>query len=182
MIIILGKTCAGKSEIQKEFIKLGYQGLISFTTRPMRNGETNGVDYHFITVDDFMQKVKDNFFAETTSYNTVEGVWHYASAIEDIDDNKICVLNPDGLRQLKEHKDLNITSIYIKVNKRTLKNSLIKRGDKKAEYKRRLKADKKDFRRMANKVDYVICNNGYKKTPEQLAKEIITILEKRGGQ
>ena len=36
--------------------KHGFRRVITYTTRPMRNGEVNGETYHFINTDDFMQK------------------------------------------------------------------------------------------------------------------------------
>lgn len=44
------------------------QSVVSYTTRPKRIGEVDGIDYHFITEDDFFNKQKENFFAEVKSY------------------------------------------------------------------------------------------------------------------
>lgn len=180
MIVLVGWTSCGKSTVEKELVNTyGLSRIISYTTRPPRTkvGEINGVDYHFVSEEDFEDKLKNGFFAEKTQYNTVDGVWKYASAKEDINDTKICVLNPDGLRQLKEHNNLNIISFYIKVDEETLKNSLSKRGDKKAEYERRLESDRSDFKGIEDKVDFVIKNDGYGKTPMEMAT-IIYVLSK----
>ena len=53
MIVLVGKTCSGKDSIKKELINLGMKNIVTYTTRPLRNGEVNGVDYHFIDIDTF---------------------------------------------------------------------------------------------------------------------------------
>jgi len=176
MIVLVGFSASGKSTIEKILVNKGFVKITSYTTRPLRvkDNEVDGVAYHFISDEDFDKKLNTDCFAENTSYNTVFGVWRYASAKEDIDDNKVCVLNPDGLRQLKEHDDLNIVSFYIEVDEDIIINRLIKRGDKKKEYERRLEADRNDFANIFDEVDYVI--NGNELTAEELADNILWLL------
>ena len=64
MIFILGKTGSGKTTIVNELVsKYGFNKIITYTTRPMRNGETNHKDYHFINNKDldkcFLDNIKD---------------------------------------------------------------------------------------------------------------------------
>lgn len=180
MIVLVGFSASGKSTIEKELVKNGFNKITSYTTRPIRtkDNEINGVSYHFISDEEFDEKLNTGYFAENTSYNTVFGVWRYASAKEDIDDKKVCVLNPDGLRQLKKHDDLNIISFYIDVDEDIIINRLIKRGDKKEEYERRLEADRIDFSNIYDEVDYVINSNEL--TAEALADVIINYTKANG--
>lgn len=171
MICLLGYSASGKDTILHELMKMGYIPLISYTTRKPRHYEQNHVDYHFITNADFIDKLDSNFFAEKTSYNTIDGKAYYGSAFDDISDDKVCIVNPDGLSQLQCHDGLNIASFYIDVPKRILIKRLKKRGDKRKEYRRRLKRDRIDFKRIENKVDFVI--DGMFNSPHVLALEII---------
>lgn len=181
MIIILGKTACGKSTIEKELVNSHqYKRVISYTTRSPRPNEADGVDYHFISEVDFMDKLNNGFFAENTKYDTVDGVWRYGAAIEDVDDTKVCVLNPDGLKQLKANEDLNIMSIYIDVDEESIREKLNIRGDKKAEYERRLESDKVDFYGIEDNVDFIINNYRYMKSPRELVREILNILNEDG--
>ena len=101
MLLLCGKSCAGKDTVQKELIKMGMKSIVSYTTRPPREHETEGIEYHFISKEEFLQKEKDGFFAETVSYNVASGeTWHYGSAVEDLSDDKVIIVNPHGLRQL----------------------------------------------------------------------------------
>lgn len=174
MIIILGKTCSGKSTIQKELIRIGFEPLVTYTTRPPRDGEINGVDYNFMSEDEFLEKVKNEEFAEYTYYETLFGRWYYGSLKKDITSNKVVVLNPSGLYQLKNDTNLDITSVYIDVNNKVLRRRLKSRGDNKKEYTRRLKADKNDFKHLKKHVDYVV--DGNTKTQFALAIEIARLV------
>ena len=56
-----GKTTIVRNLLEKD---LGLEFSISATSRPKRDNETNGIDYYFLTVDDFKQKIKNNDFVE----------------------------------------------------------------------------------------------------------------------
>lgn len=66
LIIISGTTCAGKGTIIKKLIekKPDISLSISYTSRPIRNGEVDGVDYHFITQEEFERKIENGDFLE----------------------------------------------------------------------------------------------------------------------
>ena len=49
MIEIIGKNGAGKSYLANELYNFGFKRNVGYTTRPMRDGEINGVDYYFIS-------------------------------------------------------------------------------------------------------------------------------------
>ena len=67
MLILCAPMASGKDTIQKELIKMGMNSVVSYTTRPPRKGEVDGIAYHFITKEDFLNKENQGFFAETTS-------------------------------------------------------------------------------------------------------------------
>lgn len=163
LTIITGKSGSGKSTIVKELKKYGFHPILTTTTRPMREGETQDVDYHFSSEDDFLEKVKQNYFVEYKSYNTKFGTWYYGSAREDIikaGDKDIIILTPNGYRDLlKEYPNLKHRLIYIYVNNQTIKNRLLKRGDKKEEADRRLRQDYDDFKGVENLAHRIVYNN-----------------------
>ncbi len=172
MILLCGKSCAGKDTIQKELIKMGMRSVVSYTTRPPRNGEMDGITYHFITKEEFLEKEKQGFFAETTSYNVANGeTWYYGSAVEDLTDDKVAIVNPEGLRQIKKIKSLNPIAFYIIADEETIWNRLRQRGDDAAEARRRLNVDDIDFADIDKDVDFSFRNVGLK--PELLAEMIL---------
>lgn len=168
MLVIIGKTCSGKDSILNNLVKeYGYIKLITYTTRPIRDGETQDKTYHFVSEEDFLDKVNSGFFLEYKKYETVNGVWYYGSAKEDYEkanDKTIVILTPSGLSALRlwanrNKIDLDIISLYIYANNKTICNRLKKRGDKKEETERRIKADNADFDGVQNFVDRIFYNN-----------------------
>lgn len=178
MILLVGKTCSGKDTIKKELLKMGMSGVVTYTTRPPRKNEVDGISYHFISTKEFLEKEKCGFFAETTSYNVASGeTWYYGSAIEDLTDDKVIIVNPNGLQQIKKIKQLNPISFYITANEDVILDRLKKRGDIPAEAKRRLESDNNDFKDIDNYIDFSFSNNiGLK--PRLLAEMILYTYKK----
>lgn len=160
MLLLIGKTATGKDTIQKELIKIGMNSVVSYTTRPKREHETEGVEYHFITKEDFLNKEEQGFFAETVSYNVASGeTWYYGSAVEDLSDDKVIIVNPHGLEQLRKIKSLNPIAFYITAGEETICNRLRERGDNAAEARRRLNADDVDFADISKNIDFSFSND-----------------------
>ena len=163
MICIIGKTSSGKDCIVNKLVsEHGYKKIITYTTRPMRDGERQDVTYHFVSEEDFKWKVEDGFFAEWKTYNTEFGVWYYGTAIEDLEnaeDNNIIILTPDGYRDVANKLSNKPISIYVYANNSTIKSRLIKRGDDPKEAERRLLHDNEDFKGIENEVDKIFYNN-----------------------
>lgn len=85
MIFIAGKTCSGKTRIVSELCKkFGYKKIVTYTTRPIRNKEVDGIDYHFISEEEFEKKIEEGFFAEYKVYDAEFGRCHYGVATEDV--------------------------------------------------------------------------------------------------
>jgi guanylate kinase len=164
MIILIGESASGKSTIEKKLTEKKYSKIISYTTRPMRKGEYDGVDYHYISEDTFADKLKNNFFIEYTTYNG----WHYGIAKEDCLDNSVVVVEPHGFRQLQKIKDLRIKSFYIKVTERERMIRMIKRGDNLMEVFRRIFSDQGVFQCIDEEVDYIVENNDLDQTVENI--------------
>lgn len=169
MIILLGKSASGKDAIVRKLVEQReYKRIITWTTRPMRPGEKEGVTYHYTTEEDFKKKINEGFFVEWKKYETVKGIWYYGTALDDImkarnDDYSVIILTKDGLEKLNSFCShlvgINLLSVYLDVDTKVIKQRLLKRGDDKKEAARRIKYDKKDFKGIENMVDVVIENN-----------------------
>ena len=61
LLVIIGKSGSGKDSVVKEFEKNGWKKIIKYTNRPKRNGEIDGIDYHFVSIN-FMEE--KSFFSE----------------------------------------------------------------------------------------------------------------------
>jgi len=150
----VGESASGKSTIEKQLVNYGYSKIVSYTTRPMREGEVDGIDYHYISEEDFLYHLKINFFAEYTVYNG----WYYGIAHEDCLDNSIVVVEPHGFRQLLKIPNLHIKSFYIQVPERVRLKRMVDRGDNLMEVFRRIFSDQGLFQFIDKEVDYVVQN------------------------
>ena len=124
------------------------KSVVSYTTRPKRIGEIDGVNYHYISEEEFFEKQNNNFFAKTTSYNVaVDGgqTWYYGSAIKDLTDDKVAIMNPEELREIKKIESIHPIVFHIVADDETIWNRLRQRGDNSEEARRRLNADDVDF-------------------------------------
>lgn len=77
---VMGKSSSGKDTIFRELMKdetLGLQEIVLYTTRPLRAGEKDGVDYHFVDDEVLRRFQKEEKVIELRCYNTVMGVWKY---------------------------------------------------------------------------------------------------------
>lgn len=109
VIALVGKSGAGKDYWMKKLAKkYDYHIIVSSTTRPKRDYEKEGVDYHFLSEKEFAE----GRFLETASFNG----WHYGTRYEDLDPTRanIGVFNPTGLKSLAAHDDIELTIIYVK--------------------------------------------------------------------
>lgn len=171
MIVLIGESASGKSSIEKYLVdNYGYNKIISYTTRQPREGEVDGVDYHFVTKSQFRRLKIQDFFAETAVYND----WHYGVAKKDCTDDKVAVLTPHGLRQISKIKDINVISFYINVPRRDRLIKILQRGDNIEEAYRRSLSDVGMFDGIKDEVDFVVCNNGYDKSIEEMSKEVLS--------
>jgi guanylate kinase len=163
LTIITGKSGAGKSTIVKELEKYGFHPVLTTTTRPKREKEIQNVDYHFVSKEEFLEKIDQNYFAEYKVYKTELGIWYYGSARENIEsagEKDIIILTPEGYRDVvKEYPSLEYRLVYIYANNQTIKNRLMKRGDKKEEADRRLRQDYEDFKGVENLAHRIVYNN-----------------------
>lgn len=139
----------------------GYKSLVTFTSRPPRKNEKQDITYHFISKEDFEQKIEEGFFAEWKKYDTEQGVLYYGTALADCydaDDNTVVILTPDGVRDLQAI-ETHMAVIYLYSNLNTIKQRLSIRGDNQKEVERRMKADINDFNGAEMLADRIVYNN-----------------------
>ena len=175
VIVLVGESASGKSSAQNAFLELHpeYKKVITYTSRPKREGEIDGVDYHFVSDEEFGRMISEGAFAEYTEYNG----WYYGTGIDSFDsDNVITVMNPPGLRAVKRC-GVPVLSIYIRVGRRERMISILNRGDNIEEAYRRNLTDVGQFAGIEQEVDYVIDNPEYDLNPTQIAECIGTIVD-----
>lgn len=160
----MGASASGKTTVERLLEKMGINRIISYTTRPMRDGEVDGVDYHFVSEEVFVSMKLKGCFQETARYRD----WNYGLSLLGVDYEKqdyIAVVTVHGYEELLMSVGIeNITGINIKVEERERMIRLLKRGDSISEVFRRLHTDREDFENVENISDYIIENHAIEET------------------
>ena len=154
---MMGKSSSGKDTIYKDIRKdlPELKTLTLYTTRPMREGEKDGVEYYFVT-DEILEKYREEGkIIELRTYQTVYGDWKYAT-IDDgqinLDENDYLMIGTlESYIKTKEYYGKeNLIPLYIEVeDKERLMRAIVREqqqdhpGDE--EVCRRFLADQKDF-------------------------------------
>lgn len=159
MIVLTGASASGKTvtalDLQKRH---GLVKAITTTTREKRVGETDGVEYFFISKEEFQKRLAENRFVEHSIYNGN----YYGCGVDQVSHNKIVVLDPNGLHSFLKLKDKNIVSFLLIADESTRKTRMKERGDKEANIKQRIENDVNDFSlEKIGKVDFIINTEKY---------------------
>ena len=152
VIALIGEAGSGKDTLMQSVLaktdKL--HEIISCTTRPPREGEVDGVNYHFLTGEQFGQKVLNGEMLEATCFND----WFYGTQMSSLKDNaiNIGIFNLNGLEILLETPDFVILPVFIAVsNKERLLRTLEREESPNCtEICRRFLADEKDFSQLSS--------------------------------
>jgi len=179
IFVISGPSGSGKTTIIKKLLSFkGIKNLrktISFTTRPKRLGEKDGIDYDFITHKEFKDKIKNNEILEYTKFID----FYYGTSIKRLKDiidkgkDALLCLDTLGAFNLKKiYKDRSILIFILPPSKNALKLRLnFRRREEQSELERRLLMAKKELLQ-AGKFDYAIINDKL----ESAVKEIALII------
>lgn len=170
---VLGKSASGKTTIVNEVKNLtGIKSIVTTTTRPKRQKEVDGVDYHFVSDEEFNKLVEDK---KMIAIFVAENNWKYGINLDNfnIAESNLVVIEPRGYDDLmtKFGKE-NIFGIYIKVKDSERLYRLHKRGDDEKEMKRRFLTDQIDFENIELKVDKVIENTNFKNSIKSFLETI----------
>lgn len=156
---LMGKSSSGKDTIAKSLLQdkeLKLRSVIPYTTRPIRQNETQGLEYHFVSEELLEQWEKKGKIIERRDYYTVNGLWSYCT----IDDGQIdlsrdhCYLLIATIQSFKNLQNFfgarNIIPLYIEVNdgvrlERALKREKQQLQPNYEELCRRFLADSHDF-------------------------------------
>ena len=185
---LLGYIGVGKDTILKQVLKDmdDVKPIISTTTRPMRKGETEGVEYYFIDDTEFFRRgtdfVEQRIYYTKVKENGVEkdATWRYGIERAELekDDYLIVIVDSVGYKELKNYVGNNkIVPIFISAPQEELKARALARGDLEAEVDRRLKDDYERFMDFRVRTVYHEVKNGEGRLEEAI-KEVENIITK----
>lgn len=158
IFFVMGKSSSGKDTIYKELLKdkkLKLKTIVPYTTRPMREGETDGKEYFFVSEDTMKQMDAEGNIIELRRYDTIYGIWNYFTANDgqvDLDINSYIMIGTlESYSKIKAfYGEDNVFPIYINVNngerlRRAMAREEKEKVPKYDEMCRRFLADEKDF-------------------------------------
>lgn len=157
LFVIMGKSATGKDSIYHEIVKRCPQlrEIITYTTRPMREGETYGKEYYFVTKEEMYEMRENGKIIECREYDTVLGPWFYFTADDgQLDFDKgdyILISTLEGYEKLQAAFGIgSIVPVYIEVDDLERLERAVRRERSQVspcvpELCRRFLADEEDF-------------------------------------
>lgn len=151
---IMGKSSSGKDTIYNRIrSEEKLLPIVLYTTRPMRENEENGREYHFVDRACFDKMKSEGKVIEERIYNTIHGEWIYFTSRDSIDIEKgncIGIGTLESYVKIKEHFGEAVVPIYIEVEDglrlaRAVERERLQTNPKYAELCRRFLADSIDF-------------------------------------
>lgn len=187
---LMGKSSTGKDTIYKMLLEneeLGLKRIVPYTTRPIRVGETEGVEYHFTDEEGYQALEKAGKIIEARAYNTVHGIWRYFTVADDsvdLTEDSYCVIGTlEAYVQLRDYFGAEkVLPVLVEVDDgerlaRALNRERSQSEPKYEEMCRRFLADAKDFTQ--EKIEQAgIAKSFYNNFLPECLEEIVTYIKK----
>ncbi len=142
MLILVGPSASGKTQIVK-ILKEKYhmEKMVTYTSRPKRTKEVDGIDYFFLSRDEFIKKIDEGFFIEYVVYNNN----YYGTALSQVAPNKVVILEPNGLKHYLEKIGNQAKVAFLRCSTEIIRIRMKNRGDSEESIIKRLELDKQVF-------------------------------------
>ena len=178
VLLVSGPSGAGKStllaRLTAEFKDELYFS-VSCTTRAPRDGEKDGVNYHFISENEFKEGIRKGIFLEYAFVHS----HYYGTLIKETEEalqkGKVVIFDIDvqGFHLVRDKLGNTLTSIFItSKNAKELENRLLSRNGDKNIHKRLINAQNE--MKALNEYDYLIINDDLEKAYKELKSIFIT--------
>lgn len=185
---IIGKSSTGKDTIFKKLLEkksLNLENVVSYTTRPIREKEVDGVEYHFVDEKKRDELKSAGKIIELRRYNTCYGPWDYFT----VDDGNVLIDEKDYIiigtlesfeNIRKYYGNERVCPIYIEVEdglrlQRALNREKKQQNPKYNELCRRFLADDEDFSKEKLEkagVKRIFINDNISKTVNEISEYI----------
>lgn len=173
-LLIIGKSGSGKDYLLRKMVEQGLIPGLKTTTRPIRKFEKQGIDYNYITSNDFSVLVSDGKMLVYQKFDIVNNIgesdiWYYGLTIEEFNNSQLFILTPKELSELTIEQRKECFVVYLNIDRDVREKRLYKRNDQNDSIKRRLDSDDIDFN---VSIDYDLMIND----PEFSANDIYDLM------
>ena len=164
LIIISGTTCAGKDTVVKKLLDMNKNitKSTSYTSRPIRPGEVDGINYYFVNKEEFENKIENDDFLE---YAKVQYGAYYGTPKKEVIDilnsgkDVILVIDVQGAKIIKEKFPETLLIFILAPSMKEIKNRLLSRStESKEQIVERFKLAYQEVNEIAN-YNYVVVND-----------------------
>ncbi len=183
LFVISGPSGSGKSSLIADVLKDldNFEKSISATTRSVRRGEKDGVQYHFISKEDFEKQVEDGSFLEWAEYSG----YYYGTPKKFVHDklvagiNVILEIEVQGAMQIMEAKTAAYYIFIVATTTGELRKRLLKRGtDSHEEIEKRMVIAEEELKYKKH-YDCIIVNNNYNEALQNLKDVLLGTIGRR---
>lgn len=178
IIALIGEAGAGKDALLDQVCKdiSCLNKIISCTTRPKREGEKEGVNYFYLSEEEFISSIKNNTMLEYTQFNG----WYYGTSKELlVATPNIGVFNPAGIKNLLQYQneiDLKVFYIYVNGKERLLRQLNREENPNINEIIRRYSTDQQDFKLLDFNYEIINNNFDFEQAKRELEDKILKFL------
>jgi guanylate kinase len=186
LYVVSAPSGAGKTSLLKQLIKEieNVETSISHTTRSIRKGEVNGVDYHFVTESQFKALIKESaFFEHAEVFGNFYGT-SKASIEEQLNSGVDVILEIDwqGARQIRQQLPQSCSIFILPPTRQALHERLQGRGqDDNEVIERRMEAAQDEMSHYAE-YDYLVINDDFSLAVSELKAILIAKRQKLAFQ
>ncbi|MCR4305599.1 MAG: hypothetical protein NUV73_00770 [Candidatus Daviesbacteria bacterium] len=172
LIIFTGKTASGKDTVIAKLLQRlpDFRKVLTTTSRAVRNGERNGLDYNFVSRDEFQQKIEQDDFIEYVEY----GGNMYGTEKNQLSNHQglIWRIDPSRAGKIRELISEPLVVVYLTVSDSVVLERLQKRGLSGEEIEKRMSDDKRMWEENKENYDFVVEN-----APGRLEETVDKIIE-----
>ena len=150
-IVIVGKSGSGKDHLLRGLIKkeLKYQPKI--TTRPKRKLEKQGIEYSFLSNQNFNKMLESNEIKVYQHFVIDNSDWYYSISNQNFENNQLVIMTPHEISTLNKEDRKKCFVVYLDIDESIRRARITKRNDDNDSINRRMEADEADFKYF---VDY----------------------------
>lgn len=148
LVLLVGKSGSGKTTLEQILTsEYGFDNVKSYTTRPKRVARED--NHQFVTKEEF------DALENKVAYTRFNG-YEYCATKEQLDNATIYVIDPDGIKYLRQNYSRNFFIVYLNVTKQSCWERMINRGEDYNIAKARIDNDESSFAGFENEADVVI--------------------------
>ncbi len=158
IVCLMGKSSSGKDTIYKKLLEqntIDLKAIVPYTTRPIRAGEKNGMEYHFTDETGYQELLEQGRVIESRTYDTCLGLWRYFTVADESvalkDNSYILIGTLEAYAQIQEFYGADkVVPVMIELDdgerlQRALDREKAQDSPKYEEMCRRFLADSEDF-------------------------------------